>query len=467
MSRRISGTRRALVAAAIAALVAAAGCGGTPGASPSSNAPSSEGAVKTSGFDTLGPVNLTIWSYDNQDPGLEPVLKELSGDFMKQYPNVKITMVFKSFNDLVNIVPRALASDDGPDITEGNQGYQTDAQLVKAGLIVPLDPYIKAYGWDKWYSPSTWSIFQWTNDGKTFGQGPKWGVAQTGQNVNIYVNTKKLSELGFDPNAMPTKFDDFNQMLADVRAKLPKDEPVIEAGNQEGYGFIHMFGGIQAAYVAPQDVRDWIMHVPGSTWDSPETVKALETLQSWGKNGYLNDDYNAIKNDASAAEFAKGKGVFWIGGNWDSAIIGQGLGADNVKVMPFPPGESGVTAGIGSTSGPWHISSKTKYPDVAAAWLNYIISSPKAQELMFSQQQIPSVAGAKAPSTEPYLGQVASAWQAVEGDDGLMLYTDWASPTMYQTLASNFQKLMADKTSPQDMATAVQDDWTKFDDSLK
>ena len=466
MSRRISGTRRA-VAAAIAALVVAAGCGGTPGASPSSNAPSSEGAVKTSGFDTLGPVNLTIWSYDNQDPGLEPVLKELSSDFMKQYPNVKITMVFKDFNSLVNIVPRSLASDDGPDITEGNQGYQTDAQLVKAGLIVPLDPYIKAYGWDKWYSPSTWSIFRWTNDGKTFGQGPTWGVAQTGQNVNIYVNTKKLSELGFDPNAMPTTFDDFNQMLADVRAKLPKDQRVIEAGNQEGYGFIHMFGGIQAAYVAPQDVRDWIMHVPGSTWDSPETVKALETLQSWGKNGYLNDDYNAIKNDASAAEFAKGKGVFWIGGNWDSAIIGQGLGTDNVKVMPFPPGESGVTAGIGSTSGPWHISSKTKYPDVAAAWLNYIISSPKAQELMFSQQQIPSVAGAKAPSTEPYLGQVASAWQAVEGDDGLMLYTDWASPTMYQTLASNFQKLMADKTSAQDMATAVQDDWTKFDDSLK
>ena len=103
----------------------------------------------------------------------------------------------------------------------------------------------------------------------------------------------------------------------------------------------------------------------------------------------------------------------------------------------------------------------------AARAITRDVNSPKAQELMFSQQQIPSVAGAKAPSTEPYLGQVASAWQAVEGDDGLMFYTDWASPTMYQTLASNFQKLMADKTSAQDMATAVQDDWTKFDDSLK
>ena len=108
---------------------------------------------------------------------------------------------------------------------------------MKARLILPLDPYVKAYGWDKWYSPSTWSIFRWTNDGKTFGQGPTWGVAQTGQNVSIYVNTKKLAELGFDPNAMPTTFDDFDQMLADVRAKLPKDDPVIEAGNQEGYGY--------------------------------------------------------------------------------------------------------------------------------------------------------------------------------------------------------------------------------------
>jgi len=422
---------------------------------------------KTSGFETLGPITLNVWTYDNQKPGLQDVIEQMTANFEKKYPNVTIKLKFMDFNSLVNTVNRALDSNNGPDITEGNQGYQTDALQVKAKLIIPLDPYIKAYGWNKWWGPSTWQIFQWTPDGKTFGKGPKWGVAQTGQNVVLYVNTKKLQELGFDPNALPTTFDDFNAMLAQVRAKLPKDQPVIEAGNQEGYGFIHMFGGIQAAYVAPQDVRDWIMHVPGSTWDSPETVKALETLQSWGKNGYLNDDYNAIKNDASAAEFAKGKGVFWIGGNWDSAIIGQGLGADNVKVMPFPPGESGVTAGIGSTSGPWHISSKTKYPDVAAAWLNYIISSPKAQELMFSQQQIPSVAGAKAPSTEPYLGQVASAWQAVEGDDGLMLYTDWASPTMYQTLASNFQKLMADKTSPQDMATAVQDDWTKFDDSLK
>ena len=116
-------------------------------------------------------------------------------------------------------------------------------------------------------------------------------------------------------------------------------------------------------------------------------------------------------------------------------------------------------------SGPWHISAKTKYPDLAAAWLNYIIASPEAQKLMYAQQQIPSPSDAAAPPAgDPYLGQVTDAFRQVADDDGLMLYTDWASPTMYDTLASNFQELLAGQaSSAQDMAKNVQDDWTKFD----
>ena len=63
---------------------------------------------------------LTMWSYDNQDPGLEPVLKQLSKEFEQSHPGVKINLVFKDFNSLVGTVPRALASGSGPDVTEGN-----------------------------------------------------------------------------------------------------------------------------------------------------------------------------------------------------------------------------------------------------------------------------------------------------------------------------------------------------------
>lgn len=410
---------------------------------------------------------LTMWSYDNQDPGLEPVLKQLSKDFERSHPGVEINLVFKDFNSLVGTVPRALASGSGPDVTEGNQGYQTDAQLVKAKLILPLTKYVKKYGWDKLYAPSTWGMFRWTPDGKSFGKGPVWGIAQTGQNIAVFYNKKKLRQAGLDPNRMPQTFAGFDRMLGRLRAKLPDADPVIMAGNKEGYGFIHLFGGIWGASVKPTAVRNWIYHVPGSRYDTPGTMKALAKLQQWGKAGYFNDDYNAVGNDASAAEFAKGNGAMWIGGDWDSTIIKTGLGAGNVGVMPIPPGPSGQWASIGGLSGPWHISAKTKYPDLGAEWLNYVITSRRAKTLMYGQQQIPSDRRAKAPKGDAYLAQVSKAFQLVANDDGLLLYTDWASPSMYTTLQNQFQLLLAGRTTPAGMAKAVQDDWAKFDKTLR
>jgi raffinose/stachyose/melibiose transport system substrate-binding protein len=407
---------------------------------------------------------LTMWSYDNQDPGLEPVLKQLSKQFEASHPGVKINLVFKDFNSLVGTVPRALASGSGPDVTEGNQGYQTDAQLVKAKLILPLDKYIKKYKWDKLYSQSTWGMFRWTADGKSFGKGPIWGLAQTGQNIVVFYNKAKLRSLGV--TKLPTTFAAFDKLLAQLRAKLPKDQPVIEEGNKEGYGFIHLFGGIWGAYEKPANVRNWIYHVPGARYDTPGTIKALAKLQEWGKAGYFNSDYNAVNYDVAANLFAKGKGVFWIGGDWDSTIIKTGLGKD-AGAFAMPPGPGGKYASIGGLSGPWHISSKTKYADLGAEWLNYVITSTEAKKLMFGQQQLPADSSAKAPSNDPYLTEVFNGFKKVTDDNGLLLYTDWASPSMYTTLQNQYQQLLAGRTTPEGMAKAVQSDWAKFDKTLR
>jgi len=463
--------------AVLAVGLVAAACGGTPGSSSSNSstaapAASTGGAastaaaapaVQTDGFQSLGPIVLNVWSYDNQDPGLMPVIQELTKQFEQKYPNVKINLTFKDFNSLVAVVNRALASNNGPDITEGNQGYQIDAEEVKAGLILPLDKYVQAYGWNKWWGPDTNQIFQWTPDGKTFGQGPTWGIAQTGQNVGLFYNKKKLADLGLQ---IPATFDEFNQMLATAKSKLGSD-PVFEFGNKEGYGTIHFMGGIQGAYGDAKPLRDWIYHVPGSTYITDQNSKALTTLKDWAANGYFNKDYNAVGYDQAAAEFAKGKGLFLNEGNWETAVVKKGLG-DNAGFVNMPPGPSGKHVGVGATSGPWHISAKTKYPDVAAAWLNYIHASPEAFNLMYGALQIPSVATAPAPpASDPFLGEVTSSWQQLVKDGGLTLYTDWASPSMYNTLAKNFQEVMAGKTSPTQAMTAIQQDWSKFDAQLK
>ena len=318
---------------------------------------------------------------------------------------MKINLVFKDFNSLVGTVPRALASGSGPDVTEGNQGYQTDAQLVKAKLILPLTKYVKKYGWDKLYAPSTWGMFRWTPDGKSFGKGPVWGIAQTGQNVVAFYNKKKLRQLGFNPNKLPQTYAGFEKMLATLRAKLPDDDPVIEEGNKEGYGFIHLFGGIWGAYVQAADRPE--LDLPRARLalrHAGDDQGAREAPAVGARPATSTTTTTRSKTTPPHGVFAKGKGAMWIGGDWDSTIIKAGLGAANIGVMPIPPGPSGQWASIGGLSGPWHISAKTKYPDLGAEWLNYVITSPRAKALMYSQQQIPSDKSAKAPAGDAVPG---------------------------------------------------------------
>ena len=383
-------------------------------------------------------------------------------------PGVKINLVFKDFNSLVGTVPRALASGSGPDVTEGNQGYQTDAQLVKAKLILPLTKYVKKYGWDKLYAPSTWGMFRWTPDGKSFGKGPVWGIAQTGQNVVAFYNKKKLRQPASTRTRCRRPLRGSTSCSRQLRAKLPDDEPVIQEGNKEGYGFIHLFGGIWGAYRQAADRPELDLPRARLALRHAGDDQGAREAPAVGQGGLLQRRLQRARvRRLRQRSSRRARACSGSGGDWDSTIIKTGLGAANVGVMPVPPGPSGTWTSIGGLSGPWHISAKTKYPDLGAEWLNYVITSPRAKALMYSQQQIPSDRRAKAPAGDPYLAQVGKAFQQVANDDGLLLYTDWASPSMYTTLQNQFQLLLAGRQTPAGMAKAVQDDWAKFDKTLR
>src|SRR5438046_208031 len=92
-------------------------------------------------FAHYGNITLTVTSADNQDPGPEPVIKELIKRFEAKYPNVKVNITFKGFSDYMKVIQLSLNGNSAPDVSEGNQSYATDALLVKAKLIIPLDKY--------------------------------------------------------------------------------------------------------------------------------------------------------------------------------------------------------------------------------------------------------------------------------------------------------------------------------------
>jgi len=417
-------------------------------------------------FAHYGNITLNVWSADNQDPGPEPVIKALAASFSKKYPNVKVNLKFYSFTNYIKIIKLSLNSGNAPDVAEGNQGFQIDSALVKAKLIKPLDSYATKYGWNKQFSAGTAQQFRWTPDGNTYGKGNLWGVGQFGQSVGVFYNKALLKKYGADPNNLPKTFDGFQKLLASLRAKAPSSVPIINIGNKDGYESLHAFGMVQGAYVTGQFMRNWIFHVPGSNYEAPANIKALTTFQQWFKDGYFGKNYNALgENDASAA-FAKGTGVFYLGGNWQAAVIQGGL-KDNAGFMDMPPGASGKYVAIGATSLPWHIAAKSKYPDVGAAFINWLIQAPGSAKLMYAQNQIPAVTHAPPAKGNAYLTSVANGWQELVKSNGLTLYPDWASTNMLTVMGTEFQKMIAQRQTPAQTAKTIQNEWTTFDKTLK
>src|SRR3954469_19615545 len=201
----------------LAVAIGIAGCGGTPGQSKpnQSSAAKSNEAVKTSGFDSLGPVTLKVVSSEGSG-GPREAIKTLTKQFEAKYPNVTVKLTFRDFASWIKQAKLAAASDSPPDVFAGNQGYQREGELVKAGLILPLDKYAKAYGWDKSYTPETLQQFSWSDDGAKFGTGTLWGIAQSGQSTGVFANLAKLRRAGIDPASLRT-FDDFDNALAKLR----------------------------------------------------------------------------------------------------------------------------------------------------------------------------------------------------------------------------------------------------------
>jgi raffinose/stachyose/melibiose transport system substrate-binding protein len=153
-----------------------------------------------------------------------------------------------------------------------------------------------------------------------------------------------------------------------------------------------------------------------------------------------------------------------LGGNWNAATAKDGLG-DDAAFFDMPPGESGKHVAIGSASLPMHISAKTKQPDVAAAYLDYI-TGPSAGPALVDTQQVPAATDGTAEPSDELGRQVKQGWDTLVDDGGLTLFPDWSSPTMLQTMGQSFQEMLAGRTSPQDVISRTQDDWEEYHQEL-
>lgn len=384
------------------------------------------------------------------------VIETLNAEFEAAHPGIKIERETKVLADLQMTVKLALGETDGPDVAQVNQGRSDMGALVEAGLLLPLDDYVGTFNWGNVFSSSVASRNSFTPDGKTFGQGSLYGVSPTAEVVGVFYNKGIFKDNGW---SIPTTFEDFEALLAEI-----KDAGItpISFGSLDGWNAIHEFSAIQHLLVDLDYINNLTYGVNDVSFDTAENQQAAQILSDWTKAGYFSEGFAGIGYDDSNNLFKSGQGAMTITGSWFAPELMTGT--DQEFGFFLLPGFSGKsTMAIGGVGVPFAIRKTTEHADLAAEYLNWMIS-PRAAELWAQAGMVPamSLPEDSQVDTDNLFGETLLAWQTINKNNAVGHYIDWATPTFYDTLVSELQKLLGGVTTPADMTAAVEVDYSAY-----
>jgi raffinose/stachyose/melibiose transport system substrate-binding protein len=379
------------------------------------------------------------------EAGDEATLTVAAAQFEAANPGVTIEANYLGWDDFMSTIKLKMADNNPPDLAHGNQGFTVDGTLIQSGLVISLEKYAEQYGWKDSFSNGALSEFMWSDDGSTWGSGSLYGVSPVAEDVIVYYNKEKLSSLGL---SVPTTFAEFENAL-----KISKEagELPIALGGADGWPIIHVWGLVEGAFVDPNQTRSWIFNAKNVQFDTPNRISAAAKLEEMANAGYFGSDSLGVGYDDANAMFINGEGVFNLTGTWMTADFNSGMG-DNVGAFAMPTW-NGAVAGGGSFALPWHISSKASNPDLAAKFLNHLMSNDFVDDLM-GVGRVPAQAPTINPTSNLQAEVIASS-NALVSANAKTFYTDWASPGMYDTVTQELQKVIGGAASAQDFIDAM------------
>lgn len=341
-------------------LAALAACGG--------------GTTDTSAEAGSGKGTISVWAHQSQkseDTAIQNAVKS----FNSSQSDIKVELKLIPGNDYTKTITTTDAS-ELPDVMEFDGPTMTN--FVFNQKLAPIDDYVSA----KTLSNATDAI-------KTQGKidGKHYGLGQYDSGLGIYGNKKLLEAAGVK---YPTSVDDawtdeeFTDALRALRAK-DSDDKVLDLQENNGlttewgtYGFSPIVWSAGGSLL--KDGR-----AEGSL-DSPDTVAALLTFQSWKSEVDPNTDGNA---------FAKGRvALSWVG-HWMYPAYSEALG-DDLVVLPLPNFGYGPKTGQGSWA--WGIGAGSKNAKAAGTFLDTLLNDENVAAMTTANGAPPATKSALAAS---------------------------------------------------------------------
>ncbi|WP_062353161.1 ABC transporter substrate-binding protein [Herbidospora yilanensis] len=433
------------VAAAAALLLAACAPGGTSEAGPVPSKPVSTGIGSE-------PVTLKLLVTSGVDVPFYTALGKL---FHAKHGNVTVKVENQDYATLTTTIARTLAGDNVPDLVRVPQL----GNLTKDHLLLSLDPYAEAYGWNAW-PQSQFASTRVGPDGTQRGTGSLYAAGAGFGLTGVYYNKALAQRLGM--TRPPATVAEFEQLLA--KAKDAGLQPIMTNGKDGGS--VYPLQNLMISYAGDaQAVQDWNYTKPGASIDNAATVKGATTLQRWGQAGYLPADANDIDQTRAPAEFIKGNGVFFPSGNWQAPNLDK-TAPGQFGFFLFPPDVAGGPSYAMTAAANLGIPAKSQNADVAAAFLDFVQTDPQARQETVTLGGLVPAGPTDAPApTTPEGSAVAAtvnAFQELLKSNGLVGFMADATASIHvNSLVPQTQLLLAGKTTPEAFAAKVQSDYER------
>jgi len=457
------------------------GCGGapvavTPTAAPDASAP--EPTIASDGGATVEPTTVSVlpdeapsvsapdapdaavsgeieFAYYEFGPASIQYFKDMAAAFETAHPGAKIRLTLPPSSEYDTKLQILLATGDGPDIittTNLTLKLAQEGRLLDLTSRVQLDPVLLD---EKIFIQAGWDLFR-------FGTGNTYGMYSGADTHLLYYNKDLFDNAGVQYPTADWTWDDF----LDAAKRLT----VVEGDNTVQFGtslsiLAAYWGMASLVWAEGGDIVDQRPFYTKLTLNTPPVIKVLKYIQDLVYTHKVAPSPTQSEALGEAGSFESGKIAMLVDGGW-SILSRKEITAFKWDVEKTPKGEAGFVGAFWPGT-PMQISSRSKNPELAWAFVRWFSASKEGQELIAKQLiQVPARLDVALSPT--FLGQAGLPPNAKVWAESLQTAksADILHPNQQEMIdkvwTPNWDRFIANSMTPEEFATTVETEGNKI-----
>lgn len=391
---------------ALTMVLSLAACGSKEAAAPDSKPDSGTAAEPASEKETAEPIVLELWLQGNNvgDPSLSEDqwwITQAIQAFEDANPNITVELTVPSGQvEITQTYKAACVAGTAPDIVNlwsGTNLFPLSELVLDPTEYVSEEDFAQITTWNECYE-------NFDTSAKLLGIP----FVEPGKNVcTFYYNKTIFQEAGIDLEANPIEtIDDFEAVLQKLQDA--GYQPI--SGDDEGYGVLFCSMGIWWANAVGSD--GMYANSVGETKfaDDEAFVGILTKANEWYQKGYINQDYATCTE--SLSNFLQGKAAIFGAGTWYMQDMAEGLGAENVGILPmgaWSENDLYAYASMGGNGQVMCISKSSEHPAEAVKLIEFLNSKEQVLKAQEQHLVLPGRADVAYPVTGGIYDDVSAA----------------------------------------------------------